>query len=414
MINLTINAHDGHLYEITSRYNQPQASAARIHRADAFTTQSLIARLSIEPDTWVQILARINNRPTALRSYHAGAVHQEVAQAVMRGDLNLYQLPLLNSARCLRGKKDTGLCIIQGPKPHSATELSPVAISTPQAAQALLDELGIPASALLAYLDSNGIYNSYDQNKPLDEVLNRLASQKLLAYKIPLPPASAPKKSVEYIPAAGPGYDAVPLAPESAAKPSDTPSQFKRKHSNGSSQDPYTLQADGKPLGACEGVMPKECSGLKLLPENHDLLVEEGYPNLNFERAPGRFNKDYANFSDARTDVLPPGTKLYRILDEQANPAGAYWAAELPPNKAAWRGDYAVKDSWNDNGYYTEYTVPPGDGLKVWRGTTAGQEYREHNGKEFYLKGGNEQIFVAPNTVSPIPKKLTPWADALT
>lgn len=219
MINLTINAHDGHLYEITSRYNQPQASAARIHRADAFTTQSLIARLSIEPDTWVQILARINNRPTALRSYHAGAVHQEVAQAVMRGDLNLYQLPLLNSTRCLRGKKDTGLCIIQGPKPHSATELSPVAISTPQAAQALLDELGITASALLAYLDSNGIYNSYDQNKPLDEVLNRLASQKLLAYKIPLPPASAPKKSIEYIPAAGPGYDAVPLAPESAAKP---------------------------------------------------------------------------------------------------------------------------------------------------------------------------------------------------
>lgn len=215
MINLTINAHDGHLYEITSRYNQPQASAARTHRADAFTTQSLIARLSIEPDTWVQILARVNNRPTALRSYHAGAVHQEVAQAVMRGDLNLYQLPLLNSARCLRGKKDTGLCIIQGPKPHSATELSPVAISTPQAAQAMLDELGITASALLAYLDSNGIYNSYDQNKPLDEVLNRLASQKLLAYKIPLPPASAPKKSVEYIPAAGPGYDAVPLAPES-------------------------------------------------------------------------------------------------------------------------------------------------------------------------------------------------------
>ncbi len=219
MINLTINAHDGHLYEITSRYNQPQASAARIHRADAFTTQSLIARLSIEPDTWVQILARINNRPTALRSYHAGAVHQEVAQAVMRGDLNLYQLPLLNSARCLRGKKDTGLCIIQGPKPHSATELSPVAISTPQAAQALLDELGITASALLAYLDSNGIYNSYDQNKPLDEVLNRLASQKLLAYKIPLPPASAPKKSVEYIPAAGPGYDAVPLAPETKPTP---------------------------------------------------------------------------------------------------------------------------------------------------------------------------------------------------
>ena len=57
----------------------------------------------------------------------------------------------------------------------------------------------------------------------LAEVLNLLTNQKLLAYKIPLPPASAPKKSVEYIPAAGPGYDAVPLAPESASPTSDKP-----------------------------------------------------------------------------------------------------------------------------------------------------------------------------------------------
>ncbi len=223
MINLTINAHDGNLYELTSRYNQPQASAARIHRSDIHSTQSLIARLSVEPDAWLQILARINYRPAALHSYHASAVHQEVAGAVMRGDLNIYQLPLLNSVRCLRGKKDIGLCIVQGPNPHSATELSPTPISNPQAAQALLDELGITASALLAYLDSNGLYNSYDQQKPLDEVFKRLAKQELLAYNIPLPPASAPKKSAEYVPATGPGYDPVPLAPEGSTSKFENP-----------------------------------------------------------------------------------------------------------------------------------------------------------------------------------------------
>lgn len=320
MINLTINAHNGHLYEITSRYDQPQASAARIHRADAFSTQSLIARLPIEPDTWVQILARINNRPTALRSYHAGAVHQEVAQAVMRGDLNLYQLPLLNSARCLRGKKDTGLCIIQGPKPHSATELSPVPISTPQTAQALLDELGIPAGALLAYLDSNGIYNSYDQNKPLNEVLNRLANQKLLAYKISLPPASAPKKSVEYIPAAGPGYDAVPLAPESdRTKPKSSVISQKKDE-----DAPTPIKCDTEKASFdefCSTVEEFEDKN-ELSKQAYDLYLNENWQELEQLFSENKLNGGWPPNRGAisTTEItLPLGTKIDRyggFIDE--------------------------------------------------------------------------------------------------
>jgi hypothetical protein len=412
VINLIIHAQDGYLYELTSRYSQPQSSAAQIYRTDASLVQSLIARLSIEPESWLRILACINQRPTAMYSYHAAEVHQEVATTVMRGDLILYRLPLLDAATSLRGNNNMGLCIIKGPKPHCATHLSPAPIDSTQHAQALLMELGIETSAVLGYLNNHNLHNSYDQSKPLDEVLNRLAKKELLAYKIPLPPMSVPGKTIEFVAAVGPRYEPVTLGPESPAKSSDTTLPFKRKHLDGHTLDPYTLQTDSKPLGAKDGVMPKECLGLKLPPKNHNTLVEQGYPNLHFERAPGEFNLDFANFSEARADVLPPGTTLYRILDEQANPAGCYWATQLPANKACWRGDYAVKDSWNDNGYYTDYTVPPGDGLKVWRGTTAGQEYREHNGKEFYLEGGNEQIFISPNTVSPTPKKFTPWTDA--
>jgi hypothetical protein len=412
VINLIIHAQDGYLYELTSRYSQPQSSAAQIYRTDASLVQSLIARLSIEPESWLRILACINQRPTAMYSYHAAEVHQEVATTVMRGDLILYRLPLLDAATSLRGNNNMGLCIIKGPKPHCATHLSPAPIDSTQHAQALLMELGIETSAVLGYLNNHNLHNSYDQSKPLDEVLNRLAKKELLAYKIPLPPMSVPGKTIELVAAVGPRYEPVTLGPESHSKPSNASHQFKRAHADGHKKDPYTLQADGKPLGAKEGIMPINFFGREELPENHDLLVEQGYPNLKFERAPGEFNTDYMNFSDARADVIPPGTKLYRILDEQATPAGAYWATQLPADKACWRCDYAVKENWNDNGYYTEYTVPPGEGLKVWRGTTAGQEYREHNGKAFYLEGGSEQIFIPPHTVSPAPKKFTPWTDA--
>ncbi len=261
MINLTINAHDGNLYELTSRYNQPQASAARIHRADIHSTQSLIARMAVEPDAWLGILARINHRPAALHSYHASTVHQEVASAVMRGDLVIYQLPLLNSAHCLRGKKDMGLCIVQGPKPHSATELSPTPISTPQAAQALLDELGVTASALLAYLDSNGLYNSYDQQKPQDDVFKRLANQELLAYKIPLPPASAPKKTTEYVPATGPGYDAVPLAPETDGSTAATPKSTEQPAATTEKSAPVADAPGKNPAGETSPSTAKTCTG---------------------------------------------------------------------------------------------------------------------------------------------------------
>lgn len=62
MINLTITAHDGHLYELTGRHSQPQSSAAQLYRNDPYLTQRLIARLPIETNIWLQILNRIGLR----------------------------------------------------------------------------------------------------------------------------------------------------------------------------------------------------------------------------------------------------------------------------------------------------------------------------------------------------------------
>lgn len=219
MINLTINAHDGNVYELTSRHSQPQSSAAQIYRNDPYLIQRLIARLPIESHTWISILARIGQRPAQLHSYHPAGVYHAVTSAVMRGDLNLYKLPLLDSANSLRGKNNIGLCLIKGPQQHCATQLSPVSIASVQAAQQLLNETGIETKALLAYLNSQNLYNSYDQQKPLDEVLKRLANGDLLAYQVPLPPMSVPEKAVELVAAVGPRYEPVPLAPESSIRP---------------------------------------------------------------------------------------------------------------------------------------------------------------------------------------------------
>jgi len=87
-----------------------------------------------------------------------------------------------------------------------------------------------------------------------------------------------------------------------------------------------------------------------------------------------------------------------------------WWALELPKNKTASRRDYGVKDSWNDNGYYVEYVVPEG-GLKAWRGTAAGQRYETFEGKDFYLPGGKEQLYIAPGSIRPSAPKLTNWPE---
>jgi hypothetical protein len=165
-------------------------------------------------------------------------------------------------------------------------------------------------------------------------------------------------------------------------------------------------------LGAKEGVMPKEYDGLETLPNNYEDKVKEGYPALTYNKGKGVVGKEYKNFSTLEPVELPEGTKIYRIIDEDAEPGGSYWATELPESKTAWRSDYAVKDSWNGNGYYTEYTVPKGETLKVWRGKTAGQQYKQHKGKSFYLEGGNEQLFIAYKSIKPKRKKRTGWKDA--
>ena len=228
-------------------------------------------------------------------------------------------------------------------------------------------------------------------------------------------PGGAAAGNLNFSTSATPAAQSGPTPPPYTVDPNAKPPKagattFKRLHPHGDPQDPYTLMPDGKPLGATPGAMPTNRDGLKNLPPGHADYVRCGWPDLNTLDSRGKPRKDFRNFKTLHPEILPPGTRLYRIVDENNPDAGAYWATELPANKTAWRRDYAVKDSWNDNGYYVEYYVGP-DGLKVWRGEASGQAYRIHGGKEFYLNGGKEQLFITPGATTPTAARLTHWRE---
>ena len=113
-----------------------------------------------------------------------------------------------------------------------------------------------------------------------------------------------------------------------------------------------------------------------------------------------------------RPTWIPPGTKIYRIIG--ANRVdGPYWSYELPEGVQEWRAGSAVKEAWNSNGYYVEYTVGPG-GLSVWEGKAASQTFEREGASDSMYGRGDTQIYV-PNADSVIPKNLTkmktPWSD---
>lgn len=274
MINLTIKAFDGQSYELTSRSGKPKSSAAQLYRNDPYLTQRFVARLPIEPRVWLQILQRSSHSPIAYSSNHPAEIHQAVAKSIMRGDLKLYKLPRLDAVRSIRGKQDMGLCIIQGPHPHSASNQNPVSLNSPQAARELLNELGIEPQTLLAYLEHQKLYTSDSKGSSLDKVLNQLAKGELLAYKIPMPPMAPPAKKLEMIEATGPAYEPVPFGPETSSSntPASQPAQPQNKSQPESSS--ANLAANPAPANTTSGVSHPNMPQIKAIMRQSPTLLK--------------------------------------------------------------------------------------------------------------------------------------------
>ncbi|WP_353798155.1 hypothetical protein [Enterobacter cloacae] len=140
---------------------------------------------------------------------------------------------------------------------------------------------------------------------------------------------------------------------------------------------------------------------LDKLDDDYISYIDDGWPDIRYvedSKSPlnGKFNTFDASM---RAAEIVPGDKIYRILDPASGDNSICWMREDVFNslksKSDWRRRLAVWKSWNENGEYIVYTVPPGENLKVWAGR-AGTQVNDVN-KAYSLEGGAEQIVVNPS-----------------
>ena len=127
---------------------------------------------------------------------------------------------------------------------------------------------------------------------------------------------------------------------------------------------------------------------------------KDGWPDMREESknkaVAGKFN----TFEEGTIQpvTIPPGETLYRVVAPNSYDNNAFWMREAEfkqlKSKSEWRRKFAVWASWNSNGEYVTYTVPPGKGLKVWEGKAASQEFKPNN--RYKLEGGSPQIALDP------------------
>jgi hypothetical protein len=134
--------------------------------------------------------------------------------------------------------------------------------------------------------------------------------------------------------------------------------------------------------------------------------VKSGWPDLDPRIKPGERHplaKAYETFEEdtIRPVTIPPGETLYRVVDPGSGDNNICWMRKAEfdklKSKDDWRKRFAVWASWNGNGEFVTYTVPPGKGLNVWEGVVGTQL---HNLNEAYkLEGGAIQIVLDPNNL---------------
>ncbi|MGV0087131.1 hypothetical protein EEAAV_25175 (plasmid) [Rahnella aceris] len=141
-----------------------------------------------------------------------------------------------------------------------------------------------------------------------------------------------------------------------------------------------------KPLGKLSTVQSKK--------------IAEGWPDISENSNNVVLKGKFDTFDNSLIGVeIPPGEILYRVIDPNSSDNSICWMRkaefEKLTSKSDWRKNFAVWKSWNENGEYVVYTVPPGQPLKVWEGRAATQI--NENAKEYSLEGGAVQIVLDPS-----------------
>lgn len=126
---------------------------------------------------------------------------------------------------------------------------------------------------------------------------------------------------------------------------------------------------------------------------------DERWTSTAYDPMRGRHPLDNAHetFSTLKAITIPPGTKLYRVIDPKSSDNSICWMSEAEfmalKSKSDWRRKFAVWANWNSNGEFVTYIVPSGRPLHVWEGVTASQKM---GATSFVLEGGARQIVIDP------------------
>jgi uncharacterized Zn-binding protein involved in type VI secretion len=105
------------------------------------------------------------------------------------------------------------------------------------------------------------------------------------------------------------------------------------------------------------------------------------------------------SFETAQPVTVPPGTTLYRVIDDPAKAAGGYWTPDLPSSETAWRQSCAV-GNWN-SGSLLAIAQVPAEGLQAWMGMASNQGG---------LLGGGTQLWTPPGSLIPGAITQAPWS----
>lgn len=143
--------------------------------------------------------------------------------------------------------------------------------------------------------------------------------------------------------------------------------------------------------------------------------VSEGWPDISPKSKNKALRGKFDTFDNSMAAVeIPPGTVLYRVVDPASRDNSICWMRkeefDLLKSKSEWRRRFAVWKSWNENGEFLTYTVPPGQPLKVWEGRAATQI--NETATEYSLEGGAVQIVLDPSHLKKEytgPRQKTGW-----
>lgn len=164
-------------------------------------------------------------------------------------------------------------------------------------------------------------------------------------------------------------------------------------------------------VGVKEGFYP----ALKEMDQTDISKTVNGWPDISNNSSNPALKGKFNTFDKSmQATEIPPGTVLYRVVDPSSSDNNICWMRKAEfdqlTSKSDWRRHFAVWKSWNENGEYVTYTVPPGQPLKVWEGR-AGTQVNEI-APEYSLEGGWNQIVLNPAELKKEytgPRQKTGW-----